>query len=520
MTTQRDPGTGPLLVGLDMGSTNVKAVIYEPDGRAVALHSVPAITHVPRPTWAYYDPAELWTLAVGALRGAIAKVADPRRIAGIAVASVGESGIPLDRDGEPTHHAIAWFDRRTIPQAAWLERQIGEDALFAITGLSLQPIFSLSKILWIREHDPDGFARTERWLHIADYIAFKLCGEAATDWSLASRTLMFDIHTGDWDGGILAAAGIARTLLAPAVPSGTLVGRVTADAALATGLPVGAAVGAGGHDHVCGALAAGVTQRGQMLDSMGTAEALFLPIDRPLTNPAMGRQGYTQGAHVVAGQYYALGGLYTSGACVDWAHRAIGKGAELHDLLAEADATPAGSNGLGFVPHLRLAHPPNADPRARAAFVGITTDIDRGAMVRAVLEGMAYDARANVEPLIAYAGLARMPEISVVGGSSKNELLVQIKASVLNQTLGVVDLEEGTALGVAMLGGIAAGVYRDAHHALECVRPRPRSVAPVADDVALYDRYFNDVYREIYTALRPLNHAIHGLFSGEPNHEA
>jgi xylulokinase len=518
MTTRRDGGTGPLLVGLDMGSTNVKAVVYEPDGRTVALHSVPAITHVPRPTWAYYDSAELWTLAVTALRGAIAMVADPRRIAGIAVASVGESGIPLDRDGEPTHHSIAWFDRRTIPQAEWLERHLGEDALFAITGLSLQPIFSLNKVLWIREHDPEGFARTERWLHIADYIAYKLCGEAATDWSLASRTLMFDIHTGDWDDGILAAAGLPRSLLAPAVPSGTLVGRITAETAEVTGLPVGAAVGAGGHDHVCGALAAGVTRRGQMLDSMGTAEALFFPIDRPLTDPKMGRQGYTQGAHVVAGQFYALGGLYTSGACVDWALRAVCKGAELANLLTEAEATPAGSNGLGFVPHLRLAHPPHSDPRARAAFVGITSDISRGAMFRAVLEGMAYDARANIEPLVAYAGLEGMPEISVVGGSSKNDLLVRIKASVLNQTLGVVDLEEGTALGVAMLGGIAAGVYRDANHALECVQPHPRNVAP-DEHVALYDRYFNEVYREMYAALRPLNHAIHGLFSGEPDHE-
>ena len=188
MTARND--SEPLLVGLDMGSTNVKAVIYEPNGRAVALHSVPSITHVPRPTWAYYEPAELWSLAVTALRGAIAKIDDPRRIAGIAVASVGESGITLDKHGDATHNSIAWFDRRTIHQADWLARHIGKDAMFAVTGLSLETIFSLSKILWIRENEPDAFARSVRWLHIADYIAFKLSGEAATDWSLASRTLI------------------------------------------------------------------------------------------------------------------------------------------------------------------------------------------------------------------------------------------------------------------------------------------------------------------------------------------
>jgi xylulokinase len=510
----------PLLVGLDMGSTNVKAVIYEPDGTAVALHSVPAITHVPKPTWAFYEPDELWSLAVTALRGATAQLDDPRRIAGIAVASVGEAGVPLDRAGFPTYESIAWFDRRTIHQAAWLARHIGEDRIFEITGLSLQSIFTLNKILWIKENEPDAFARTVRWLHIADYIAFKLSGEAATDWSWASRTLIFDLKSFDWDAGILEAAGLPRSLMAPAVASGTKIGRVTTEAASATGLPVGATVGAGGQDHVCGALAAAVTRRGQMLDSMGTAEALFFPLNAPLRDPEMGRQGYTQGAHVMAGKYYVFGGLYTSGACVDWAHHSIGKEIELRQLLAEAGATPAGSNGAGFIPHLRLADSPHSDSRARAAFIGMTTDIDRGAMMRAVLEGLAYEARASIEPLLEYSGLRRMPEISVIGGSSKNELFLQIKASAINQTLRVLDLQEATALGAAMLSGIAAGVYRDAEHALETVRIHGRDIEPLADDVPLYDRYFTEVFTHMYEALRPLNHTIHAIFSGDVEDEA
>ncbi len=518
MTARND--SEPLLVGLDMGSTNVKAVIYEPNGRAVALHSVPSITHVPRPTWAYYEPAELWSLAVTALRGAIAKIDDPRRIAGIAVASVGESGITLDKHGDATHNSIAWFDRRTIHQADWLARHIGKDAMFAVTGLSLETIFSLSKILWIRENEPDAFARSVRWLHIADYIAFKLSGEAATDWSLASRTLIFNLRNLDWDSGILETVGLPGSLMAPPVASGTRIGSVTAGAAALTGLPQGAAVGAGGHDHVCGALAAGVTRRGQMLDSMGTAEALFLPLDQPLSDPEMGRQGYAQGAHVVAGSYYVFGGLYTSGACVDWVHRSFGNDLDWPRLLGEAGATPAGSNGAGFIPHLRLASSPHSDSRARAAFIGLTTDIDRGALMRAVLEGLAYEARASVESLLGFAGLDEFPEISVIGGSSRNELLLRIKASVMNKIHRIVDLEEGTALGAAMLGGIAAGVYRNAQHALDSVQIHPREIEPVSNDVALYDRYFKEVYQGIFEALRPLNHAIHALFSGDSDVES
>ena len=291
MRTFAGNSSGPLLVGLDMGTTSVKAVIYECDGRTAAQASVPTKTHVPRPGWAYYEPDELWQGAVAALREAVAQIDRPERIAGIAVASMAEAGIPLDHAGKPTSECIAWFDRRTIPQAEWLGETLGEDHLFAVTGLSLQPIFSLCKMLWLKRNEPEVFGRTVRWLNVADFIAFKLSGVEATDWSLASRTLAFDLRKLNWDDEIVDAAGVPRSLFAPAQASGVRIGGVTADAARLTGLPGGAAVSRGGHDHVCGALAAGVVRDGEMLDSMGTAEALFVALDRPLSDPGFGRQG-------------------------------------------------------------------------------------------------------------------------------------------------------------------------------------------------------------------------------------
>ncbi len=408
----------PLLLGLDIGSTNVKAVVYEPDGRSVARASIPTVTHYPRPTWAFFKPDELWSSAATVIRGVVAQIDDPRRIAGVAVASMAEAGVPLGSDGNPTYGAIAWFDRRTIPQRDWLGRQIGEDLLFARTGLSLQPIWSLCKLLWIKENEPEVWARSVRWLNIADFVAYKLSGEAATDWSLASRTLAFDIRRLTWDRDILQSAGVPGSILAPAVPSGTRIGSVTREVASATGLPEGIAVAAGGHDHVCGALAAGVVERGQILDSMGTAEALFVALDAPLANPELGRLGYTQGAHVAAGSYYVNGGVYTSGASIEWLRAALGD--VDHDaIVAEAAATPAGSLGATFIPHLRLANAPHADARARAAFVGLTSDATRGTLARAVLEGIAYEGRATLEPLLGLAGLAGMPEIAVIGGGAR-----------------------------------------------------------------------------------------------------
>lgn len=503
----------PLLVGLDMGSTNVKAVVYEPNGRAVAMASVPAITHYPRPTWAYYKPDELWSLACTVLKDATAQVDDPRRIAGIAVASMGEAGIPLDRNGDPVYDAIAWFDRRTIAQAERLKQRIGEDALFGTTGVSLQAIFSLCKIMWIKDHEPEAFARATRWLHVADYIAYKLSEEAATDWSLASRSLCFDIRNRDWDASILAAAGIDRAIMAPTVASGTRIGAVTSGASAATGLPVGASVATGGHDHVCGALAAGVVRRGQMLDSMGTAEGLLFAFDEPIFDPELGRQGYAQGAHVAPGKYYVFGGIYTSGGSVDWAHQAVGHDVDRATLLAEAEQAPPGSMGVGFIPHLRLADPPHSDSRARAAYIGLISDVTRGVLTRATLEGLAYEARASIEPLIDFYSLPGMPEISVSGGSSKNDLLLRIKASVLNEPLRVVELREATALGAAILGGIGAGVYRDVDDALAAVKPTYHVVEPDPALVAHYDRYYHEVFQQIYRALKPLNHAIHTIVS-------
>jgi xylulokinase len=303
--------------------------------------------------------------------------------------------------------------------------------------------------------------------------------------------------------------------MAPAVASGTRIGGVTAEATGATGLPEGAAVAAGGHDHVCGALAAGVVRRGQMLDSMGTAEGLLFAFDEPIFDPELGRQGYAQGAHVALGKYYVFGGIYTSGGSVDWTHRAIGQDVDRVTLLAEAEQVPPGSLGVGFIPHLRLADPPYSDSRARASYIGLISDVTRGVMMRATLEGLAYEARASIEPLIDFYGLPGMPEISVSGGSSKNDLFLHIKASVMNETHRVLDLKEATALGAAILGGIGAGVYRDVDDALATVRRTYHDVDPTPEHVELYDRYYQDVFKGIYRALKPLNHAIHAIVSGE-----
>jgi xylulokinase len=501
----------PLLVGLDVGTTNIKAVIFDVAGEPVAQASVTTPTYYPQPGWAYYLPEEMWECTVKALRQATAQVQEPNRIVSIAVASMGEAAVPIDAQGQPTYESIAWFDRRTLPQVEWLDQTIGKDQLFDVSGLSLQPIFGLCKVLWFKENQPDAFARTVRWLNMADYIAYRLCGIQATDYSLASRTLALNLRRLEWSTNLLAEINISSEIFAPLCPSGTGLGPVTVAAAAATGLPVTAQVAAGGHDHVCGALGVGVTQPGEMLNSMGTAEALFIPLRQPITDPLMGRQGYTQGAHVVAGHYYVLGGLYTSGANVEWLREILGQEVDYAALIAEAEQVPPGSGGVFFLPHLRLANPPFDDPKGRGAFIGLSTDAKRGTLFRAVLEGMAYEARFSLESLLAFPGVAALRQVTVIGGSTRNSLLMQLKATILNQPIRVAAVGEAVCLGAALLGGLGAGVYADVPSALAHLRHDPTHIEPVAAEAALYETYYQQVYRQLYLTLKPLHHAIYQL---------
>ncbi len=500
----------PILIGADVGTTNIKAVAFDRGGRTVARASSPTPTRYPRPGRAHHDAEELWASFARTLRGVTDRLEDPRRVAGVAVASFAEAAVPLDSHGRPTHEVIAWFDGRSRPQAERLGRDLGGEPLFALTGLSLQPIFGLCKLLWLKENEPEAFARTTTWLNVADYMAFRLSGVPATDFSLASRTLALDLHRLEWAWGLLEDLDIPSGLFAPLRRGGSPLGPVTPEAAGQTGLPESARVAVGGHDHVCGALAAGVTETGTMLNSLGTAEAIFLPLERPLTNPEVGRQGYAQGAHV-AGQYYVFGGQYTSGASVEWFRDALGGGADYDALITEAEGVPPGSLGAFFLPHLRLANPPDDDPRSRGAFVGLSADVGRGALFRAVLEGLAFASRNSLEPLLEHAGVEDLRAIYAIGGGVQNRLLMRIKATVFDRVITVLGVEEATSLGAAILGGIGAGVYPDLPSALGELRYAETPVEPVSEEVPLYDDAFRRVYRRIYPALREVHHEIHDL---------
>ena len=500
-----------LLLGLDVGSTNVKAVIHKPDGKVVARATAATITHYPRPGWAFQRVDELWGQIVHVLRAALEQLPDSKQVVSLAVASVAEAGVPIDRTGRPLADIIAWFDTRPTAEMEWLAKCVGTDALFVRTGLSLQPIFGLCKMLWLQKHEPDAWSRTARWLNISDYVAYRLCGVPATGVSLASRTMALDLQRRCWDDDILRAVGMPVELFAPIAEAGTALGRVTAEATAETTVPTGVTVAVGGHDHLCGALAAGVTEPGTMLESLGTTDTLLAPTLQPTADPELGRQGFSQGAHVVPDRYYIFGGQYTLGASIEWFRETIGAGQSHAALIAAAEEVPIGSYGVCFLPHLRLANPPYVDPASRGAFLGLASGVMRPTLYRAVVEGLGFESRGVLEALRSFPEAATLKDARSIGGVTRNRLLMQLRTTIRNQATTVLEIEEATALGAAVLGGLGAGVYPDLPSAIAALKYQRGVIEPVAADMEQYDRIYDTVYRHIYATVAPLSQKLVAL---------
>lgn len=499
-----------VLLGVDVGTTNVKAVAFAPSGEQVAAHALRLPVLKPKAGWAEYDPAVVLDTSIEVIR----TVADTVRSSGagpilaVATSSMAETAVPLDRNGAPVHNAIAWYDERTDDQARWWRTHVGQDRIGSITGLPILPIFGINKILWLRENAPDAFARTVDWANMADFVAYRLSGVLATDFSLASRSMVLDIGRREWSDELLGACGIDRGLFAELVPSGTDLGPVTRDAASATGLAPTTRVVAGGHDHPCGAFALGLVDEGDVLDSIGTSESILTTMREAATDPRVAAAGYQQGVHVVPDRTYCNGGLWTCGAVVEWARSAL-MDDDRHDAEAFVRLARNGADaGLLFLPHLRMANPPHADNASRGAFLGLSLATTKADMARAVVRGLAYEAHQSLE------GMERLLSfeayrLRITGGGSRNALLMEDKATLFRGSTEIAHVDEASALGAAMLAGIGAGVFASAREAVDAMSPAGTVVKPSVDPAARQQmRRGFELYRSLYETTASLHHEL------------
>ena len=502
----------PLLCGVDAGTSRIRAVVFDLRGRVVAAAAAPTPTCRLGPGQAEHDADALWSTTAAVLREVTAKLDDAARIRGVAVASVGEAGVLLDAAGRALAPVLAWYDTRPTAILERLLSALGFERLHGLTGLCPDPTFSLLKLLWLREQHPQAWQRARAWLHVSDFLAWRLSGQRATDTSLASRTLAFDLAQGRWAENLLTELGVPSRWLAPLAGSGERLGSMTAEAVAATGLPADCAVGVAGHDHVCGMLAVGADRPGVVLDSMGTAEALTCVIAAPRLDPALGRIGFNQGMiRVREPVWYVFGGLPTSAACVEWFRTALGEPVPDHmTLIAEARRVPPGSEGVLFLPHLRIGSPPFPDPVSRGAFLGLSDRTDRATLFRALLEGLALDAANLLRILRVDGALPPFQRLIAIGGSTRNELLMSLKASLLETELEIAATIEVTSLGAAMLAGLAAGLFAGLDEARAAMMPALRAADPAAGWPAHERAAALLRYARAYAAARPLLQELRG----------
>jgi xylulokinase len=472
------------LVGLDVGTTGVAAVAVAPDGEVLARAERNYPLSTPRIGWSEQDPDDWWRAADAAL----AEVSAGHEVVGIGLSGQMHGLVALGANDEVLRPAILWNDQRTSAECAEIERTLGLERLIALTGNRALPGFTAPKLLWLRRHEPDVYARTARVCLPKDYVRLRLTGSWAIDVADASGTLLLDVAGRRWSDEVLEALELPSTLLPPLLECPAVSGETD------TGVPVAAGAG----DCAAAAVGVGVDRPGPASVVLGTSGVVFAALPAYKTDELARVHVF---CHAVPGAWHAMGVMLSAAGSLQWLHDTIAPEVEFGALVGEAARWDPGAEGLLFLPYLQGERTPHSDPDARGAFVGLQLRHDRGALVRAVLEGVAFGLRDSLDLL---EGLGvEVSAARVSGGGARSDLWLRICASVLGVPIERTETDEGSAFGAALLGGVVGGVFADVHEAVAAtVRTR---------DLVEPDPAWSETYEEARARYRALYPALHGL---------
>ncbi|HEV3050254.1 MAG TPA: xylulokinase [Longimicrobium sp.] len=492
---------GSLFLGLDVGTSGVKAILVAPDGEVVGSALTPLTMSTPHPGWAEQHPDAWWEATVAAIRRLRAERPDAE-IAGIGISGQMHSSVFLDRAGLVIRPALLWCDGRTTEQCVEITRRAGGEE--RLRGWVRNPAlegFTLPKVLWLREKEPAAYERLATVLLAKDFIRYRLTGALATEPSDASGTLMYDPAGQRWSDEILAAVGVPRTLLPDVGGSAEVLGWVTADAARLTGLAAGTPVVGGGADNACGAAGVGVVTPGEAVASWGTSGTVLAPTSEPLVDPALRAHTF---AHVVPGTWYVMGVVLSAAGAFNWYHQQLardldGSDASRRALDAEAASVPAGAEGVTFLPYLQGERTPHRDASARGAFVGLSLAHTRAHLTRAVLEGVCFALRDSLS-ILQELGLSPR-SLLLTGGGAKSPFLRRLQAEVFGLPVQTVNREEGPAYGAALLAAVGAGAFPDLAAAARSTLTRAPLEHPAEGAHSAYDEAYAR-FRSAFPAAR------------------
>ena len=473
-------------IGLDVGTTGVKAVAVNVDGQVVDKAEEQYELLTPRPGWAEQDPEEWW----GATQRALARLdGEP-----LAIGLTGQMHglVCLDANDRVLRPAILWNDQRTGAECAEIERRVGFDRLVELTGNRALTGFTAPKLLWLREHEPKTYAKIARVCLPKDYVRLRLTGEHATDVADASGTLLFDVAARDWSQALLDLLDMPRAWFPRALESPEVSGHTIAGFGTEAGVPVAAGAG----DQAAGAVGVGVVSPGPLSVVIGTSGVVFAALPGFVSDSQARLHVF---CHAVPETWHAMGVMLSAAGSLHWLRELLE--CPYETLLAEAESWAPGCEGLAFAPYLSGERTPHADPDIRGAFCGLDLRHDRGALCRAVLEGVAFGLRDSMELMRSLGVEPRVARVS--GGGARSELWLRVLASVLQVPLEVTSISEGAAFGAALLGGVSAGAFSNVQEAEDsCVR-----TSTVAEPDDAWVRQYDEAYahfRGLYPALRTL----------------
>ncbi len=496
----------PLLLGIDVGTTAVKAALFEVDGRVVSVGNTEYPTKYIRPGWVEQNPEDWWQATCASIQTALKEQPNAaKRVAGVAVSAQAPTMLPVDPNGTPLHMPLIWMDRRAEPQAQQLGELVGFERVYDITGNRPDPYYVASEIRWLQQNHPELLRRTHQFLQITGYINFRLSGQFSLDMSHSGLLQLIDHRTGEWSAEMLESCGVSADQFPTPKPGHHICGEVTAEAAEQTGLRAGTPVMVGTVDGTAAALEAGITREGIAAEMTGTSTVLMMPTAHHSTDISM-----IALPHAVEGVHLLLGAMVASGASLRWFRDEFGAD-EVHlgerlnldpyDLMSQQAATvPAGSDGVIFLPYMMGERSPIWNTNARGVFFGLSLSTPRAAMIRAIMEGVAMGMRHNIE--VAQAAGIHFDEIRSVGGGSVSALWNQIKADVLGIPVAVPQTSVGAPFGDALLVGLGVGIYDDVNAFVDKVVTIKARYEP---DKANHERYsaMYDVFRSMYEHLRP-----------------
>ncbi len=498
-------------LGLDVSTTGSKALLMDERGAVKAVASTPHTLQTPRPLWSEQDPREWRQAAAASIRRALTDSG----IRGEQVAAVGLTGqmhglVLLDEAGEVLRPAILWNDQRTQAQCDEIHRRVGRERFIQITGNLALPGFTAPKILWVQQNEPEIYARARHVLLPKDYVRYCLTGVHAMDKADGAGTVLFDLKRRDWSPEILAALDIPQAWMPPTYEGPGFTGRVSEEAAALTGLKAGAPVVAGGGDQAAQAVGVGAVEPGVVALTVGTSGGVFATTPSALIEPQGRLHAF---CHAAPGMWHFMGVMLSAAGSLQWYRDTMAPGMSFEELIREAEAVPAGSEGLQFLPYLTGERTPHPDPLARGAWIGLTVRHGRGHLTRALLEGVAFGLKDSFT-LIREAGLGEIRQVRASGGGTKSALWRQILASTLEAELTTVNATEGAAYGAALLAAVGAGVWPDVPAACAAAVQITDCVSPDPAQVEAYRRAY-PVYRQLYPALKPTFDAMGGIILPE-----